>query len=202
MRLKDRDDGFTLIELLAAITILAVITVPLANVVLGYLRTSGQTVAQLAESSDAQLAAAYFARDVASIGVRAASSPFAFQPSIDTTGSAAWPYPCSAAGTTPLLRLAWDDYPGGAGTATQVRVAYVVSTDRTELSRLICSTSAVPRSTVVLARSLDPATAAVVSCSPACSGAPDTVTMRLTLEAATSTTGPYLVTLTGQRRQS
>ncbi|HJQ44864.1 MAG TPA: prepilin-type N-terminal cleavage/methylation domain-containing protein [Amycolatopsis sp.] len=197
-----RDGGFTLIELLAAIAILGVITVPLANVVLVYLRTSDQTVARLTESSDAQLAAAYFARDVASIGVRAPTSPYPLQSSIDTSGSAAWPYPCSTLGTIPLVRLVWDDYPGGAATATQVRVAYVVSTDGTQLRRLMCSGSDVPRSTVLLARSLDPGTSAAVSCSPACSGTPDTVTVRLTFKAATSRTGPYPVTLTGQRRQT
>lgn len=202
MRLRYRDDGFTLIELLAAVAILAVITVPLANVVLVYLRTSDQIVARLMESSDVQLAAAYFARDVDSIGVRATGSPYAFRSSIDTTGSAAWPYPCSAVGTIPVVRLVWDDYPGGAGTATQIRVAYVVSTDGTQLRRLTCSDSAVPGSTVVLARSLDPGTAAVVTCSPACSGTPDTVSVRLTFKAAYNRTGPYPVTLTGQRRQT
>src|SRR4051812_28042629 len=59
--------GATLIELLVAIALLGVITVPLANIAVVYLRSSDATVARLAESSDAQLTNAYFGRDVASI---------------------------------------------------------------------------------------------------------------------------------------
>ncbi|TNC29575.1 PulJ/GspJ family protein [Amycolatopsis alkalitolerans] len=201
MRLNGRDGGFTLVELLLAITILGIITVPLTQVVLVFLRTSDQTAARLTESTDAQLSAAYFARDVASVGVRASASPYATQPSIDTTGDAGWPYPCGASGTTPVVRFAWDDYPAGA-TAVQTRVAYVVSADHTQLRRLVCAGSAAPQSAMTLARDLYPAAPPVVTCSSPCSGAPDAVSMTVTFRAPTNRVTPYTVTLTGQRRQS
>ena len=64
------DDGFTLVELVVTVGILGIIVVPLTGVVLAYLRNTVDTEARLTESHDVQFAAAYWQRDVASIGVR------------------------------------------------------------------------------------------------------------------------------------
>src|SRR6266498_3092358 len=69
-RLRNSEDGFTLVELLVAIVIMAVITVPLANAVMGVLHNQAETSDRMALSHDAQISASYFARDVASVGLR------------------------------------------------------------------------------------------------------------------------------------
>lgn len=201
MPVNDRDHGFTLIELLLAVAILGIISAPLAGVVLAYVRTSDTTAARLTESAEAQRAAAYFGDDVAALGVRSATSPYALQQSVDTTGSASWPYPCASAGTTPLVRFAWDFYPGSSGSVSQMRVAYVLAAGGTRLQRLLCLDSAVPQSISNLTGDLDPATPPTVGCSPACT-TPSTMTMTLTLKATGNGATPYAVTLYGQRRQT
>src|SRR5689334_12712485 len=71
MRLTGRRDaGFTLIELLLTVAIIAVIAVPIGNVVIAFARNSNATADRLALSHDAQISAAYFARDVAAAGTR------------------------------------------------------------------------------------------------------------------------------------
>ena len=78
------DDGFTLVELIIVILIIGVITVPLGNIVLGYLRNADETTARMLESHDAQIASAYWAQDVASIGVRSPTSPNPLTQSVET----------------------------------------------------------------------------------------------------------------------
>lgn len=209
MRLRRGEDGFTLIELLVAIVILSVITVPLGGVLIGFFRNADATTARLIESHDAQIASAYWAQDVASIGTRSPASPYALTQSVETSvtyGSSL--YPCGAAGTTPLVTLAWDDFTG-PGAATVVRVAYVVQAS--ELHRLRCNGSAAAVSDVTLAHDLDPSTLPAVACSTDCTGAPavppvpavpNTVTLTLHLKDPGNPGAAYAVALTGQRRQS
>jgi len=78
------DDGFTLVELVLAILIIGVITVPLSNAVIAYLHNADATTARLLESHDAQIASAYWAQDVASIGIRNTTSPYALNQSVWT----------------------------------------------------------------------------------------------------------------------
>jgi prepilin-type N-terminal cleavage/methylation domain-containing protein len=198
------DRGFTLVELIIAILIIGVITVPLANIVIAYLDSTDTTTARLLESHDAQMASAYWAQDVASIGTRSTTNPYPLTQSVETGvtfGSSR--FPCGTAGTTPVVTLAWDDFTG-PGASTLDRVAYVVE-QSTELHRLRCNGSAAVVSDVTVAHDLSATTAPKVTCSTSCSGAPAVptkLTLTLTLTDPTSTDGPYVVALTGQRRQS
>src|SRR6186713_848100 len=72
MRLRpERDDrGFTLIEMLIAITLLGIIIVPLSMAMIVFFRNSSATTDRMAESHDVQIASAYFAQDVQSVGAR------------------------------------------------------------------------------------------------------------------------------------
>ena len=208
------DRGFTLVELLLVIVIVGVITVPLSSVVIGFLKNTDATTARLIESHDGQIAAAYWAQDVASIGTRLTTYPYAPQQSVEL--NAAYnlgPYPCGAAGTpAAVVRLAWDEFSMDPATnvvtSTVVRVAYVVRTvaGATELHRLRCQGSATVVSDVTLAHVLDPATLPALTCTTptTCTTAvvPDTLTLTLTLKDPKNQGGAYVVPLTGQRRQS
>jgi len=215
------DAGFTLVELLISVLILGIIAVPLAGVVLGYLRNAGATSARMSESHDAQMAAAYFAQDVQALGVRDYSDTTTFEhpllSSVETgVPAAAGAYPCGPAGLPDaVVRLAWDDWdgvPSGPGTSPiRVRAAYVVQ-NGTELHRLICRDSPAIVSDVVVAHDLVSPFATVactdraglaVTCTGAGDAVPGTVSLRLTIHDPQSAAGStYTVTLTGQRRQS
>ena len=206
---RGADEGFTLVELLLAIIIIGVVTVPLGNIVIGYLKNVDDTNARLIESHDVQITSAYWAQDVASLGTHSATGTYPLTRSVETNvayGSSL--YPCGAAGTTPIATLAWDDSTG-PGATTLVRVAYLKVTvaGQTKLHRLRCEGSATAVSDVILAHGLDPATPPLVACSTTCAGTvlmpvPKTVTLTLTLKDPKNSGAAYAVTLTGQRRQS
>src|SRR5438067_725161 len=115
--MRRREGGFTLIELLIVVVIIGVITVPLGNVIIGFLHNTDATNARLSESHDVQIAAAYFAQDVESIGTRTTVDPLDPQlnKSVEkdityNTGS----YPCGLSSTpTVAVRFVWDDIAGG-----------------------------------------------------------------------------------------
>src|SRR6266700_3971992 len=155
MQLRRRDGGFTLVELLVAVVIIGIISLPLGNVLVSYFRNTDATTARLNESHDAQIAAAYWAQDVAGMGTRSTTTPYDFVQSIDNPT-----YTCASGVGTPVVRFISDDYPSGPGTATQVRVAYVVETvsGQTQLHRIRCVGSSSPTSDMVLAHDLNPAT--------------------------------------------
>ena len=199
------ESGFTLVELLVAIVILGVIIVPLADMVLGALRQTNQSQGRLAESHDAQIAAAYWASDVASLGTRSTDDPFdpALLTSVETNvayngGS----YPCGTPGTpNAVVRFAWDEVTGPTTPPTLVSVAYVVMPNgaRSTLHRLRCNGSNTPASDAVLAHDL--VVAPTVTCDPGCSGAPRSVSMQLTIQDPLSREANYVITLGGNRRQ-
>jgi prepilin-type N-terminal cleavage/methylation domain-containing protein len=204
MYMRRRDDGFTLIEALVAILVLGVITLALSNVVIGYVRNSDATTARLAESHDAQISAAYWAKDVASIGTRNSSN--VLQQSVDTTNSGSWAYPCALTGTTPVVRLVWDDFNSG-----KVRVAYVFDSTKRELRRLVCDNAGSLTSNIVLAHDLAASTTPAVACltvtsSTSCTGTgtevPQWIALAMSIKDPKNTGSSYAMTLTGQRRQT
>jgi prepilin-type N-terminal cleavage/methylation domain-containing protein len=212
MRLRRGADGFTLVELLVAIVILSIITVPLSNVVIGFFRSADATTARLIESHDVQIATVYWAQDVASIGTRSTTSPFALNQSVETgVAYNAGLYQCGAAGTpSAIVRLAWDQVNGPAAPATIVRVAYVRQagpgqTKLTELHRLRCEGSTAVVSDVTVAHDLDPSTLPVLVCSTTCTASlavPKSVSLTLNIKDPKNLGAAYVVKLTGQRRQS
>lgn len=208
-RLRQADDGFTLVELLVAVVILAVITVPLADAVLGVLHNEDTTADRLALSHDGQLSASYFAQDVAAVGLRDyaatpdASGNMPFQPSIQL-GAAydAGGRVCGTASTpvaaVRLLSDSWDGSTTPAALTTHV-VAYYLNPGTTELHRLKCAGAAV--SDVVVAHHVDPSTV-TVTCSSTCDGTAVPRQVTLAYTATLPSVGAYPVSLTGQRRQT
>jgi prepilin-type N-terminal cleavage/methylation domain-containing protein len=207
-----RQAGFTLIELLISVSILGLIAFPLGNLMIGFLRNSNATVGRLAESHDAQISAAYFAQDVASLGARDwtdTTTPYAYLQSVELSAPATGGlYPCgSAALPNAVIRLAWDDYTTGAsGAPVRTRAAYVVETvgSQQQLHRITCTGNATPVTDVVLAHYLVSASAAcATSCNGTGSSLPRQITLTLTIADPDSGPGSsYSVTLTGDRRQT
>jgi prepilin-type N-terminal cleavage/methylation domain-containing protein len=209
-----RDAGFTLTELLVAIIILGVVTASLAAALIGWMRNSDDTYDRLVLSHDAQLSAAYFARDVASFGVRdhdAANMPF--------KQSIAEKVPVTCGSTTistALVLFRSDRWLFADGddadtepewTSAEDVVAYYLESETettTRLHRLRCSGTSVDDVVVVHnVRTKDEFGTKLtsLSCSPTCAAAaPDEVT--LTLIVTRPSGDDYKITLTGQRRQT
>jgi prepilin-type N-terminal cleavage/methylation domain-containing protein len=201
------DGGFTLVELLITVVILLVIMVPLGGVLVSFLHNTTATSNRFVESHDAQIAAAYFAQDVQSIGVRDwSAAPYPLKQSVElnappTSGL----YPCGSAGTpSATIRMAWDD-PVGASETRVIIVSYVlepavptVGDPVGVLHRLQClAGSPVPTSDVVVAHNV--VDASVASGLP---GTPTQVTLVLTIKAPNDSGPPLVVTLVGQRRDT
>lgn len=195
------DDGFTLVELLLTIVIIGVITVPLANVVIGYLRNTDKTTARLLASHDVQIASAYWAQDIASIGQRDAQGDL--QSSIQTPDMT-YDEHCKSKGT--VAEFTWDDFPNSTDPATVVTVAYVVTFDPSSKQCQLHRHSTSPASDVVLVHNLYPLTPqAPPACSTTCTAVPtagETVTLDLILTDPGSPDGFWHVQLIGQRRGS
>jgi prepilin-type N-terminal cleavage/methylation domain-containing protein len=206
LRRGDDDRGLTLTELLVTIMVLGVIMVPLGNALIGFIRMTDDTSQRLSESRDAQIAAAYFAQDVQSVGTRDWTAyPYPLRQSVERDAPATGGlYPCGAAGTpAAVIRLAWDDPTSARDSPTVIRVSYVVETVGAErqLHRILCKGTAVPTSDIVIAHSLD-TTLPAVTCSPACTGAPATVSLTLNIRDPRNTGPAFKVVLSGQRRQT
>ena len=141
VRLIRDERGLTMPEMLIAIVILSIIIGPLTAALIVYVRNSDATVIRMGESHDVQIAAAYFAQDVQSLGMRDASLNF-----VQSVNNAA--FPCTAAGTSVVL-FAWDE--STATGTTTVRVNYVardVGGER-QLRRIQCRGNATPVSDIV-----------------------------------------------------
>jgi len=210
VRTTDADAGFTIIELLVATLIIAVITLPLGNLMIEYFRTTTQTQGRLHESHDSQITASFFSQDVASIGRRDTNDNL-----VQSTGttSISGVTACGSGVTTPFLVLAWDQY-SSAGAKTTVVVTYgtrsqtVGGTTELQLVRLHCTGSATPDATTVLAHNLT--AAPTLSCTgngaTGCNDAtnvPTSVTMNMSIRDVDNPGGtPYTVAISGQRRQT
>jgi prepilin-type N-terminal cleavage/methylation domain-containing protein len=204
-----KEDGFTLVELLLAVVLVSVITLAVGDALIGFTRNTDATIHRLAESHDAQISAAYFAQDVASIGIR--DSDEALEQSVETRSKSK----ALACGVPPghlVVRLGWDD-PTTATQATQVLVSYVVEVvaGQRQMHRLVCSPSHGTLSDTIVVHYLG-ATLPVVTCTDAkaqptpCDGSaadvPQSVSMALSLDHVGDPGPAYTVTLTGTRRQT
>lgn len=195
MRLSRDDRGVTLIELLVAVTLLAIIIVPLSNAMIAYLRNTNATNDRMAASHDAQIAAAYFAQDVQSIGVRDwTASPFSLKPS-----SVQQPAPAGTCGGTAvpagLIRMEWDAPAGPTGTPPVVWVSYVDDGSR-QLHRMYCEAGVLKD--IILVHNLDSTPTLTSTGSPV----PDSLSMEVRIRVQGSTGDVLTVKLFGQRRQT
>ncbi|WP_086853642.1 prepilin-type N-terminal cleavage/methylation domain-containing protein [Amycolatopsis kentuckyensis] len=201
------DAGFTLIELLIVVVILGVVAAPIATAVIVSIKNTDATSARLAVSHDAQQSSAFFAQDVAAVGLRDYSGQVAngqvpYSPSIqlgaahDSGGQV-----CGTAATpVSLVRLLSDDWDTSTPAATRrtAIVAYYLA--GTELHRLRCLDSAAVSDSVV-AHNVDPGTPAV-TCSSACTDKAVPLWVKFTFTAVAHNADPYPITLFGQRRQT
>jgi prepilin-type N-terminal cleavage/methylation domain-containing protein len=203
-RLARADDGFTLIELIVTVAIMTVISSALIGVVLIYLKTATQTRTRLAESTDQQFVSTYWQADVASLGKRSfspgAADPVPSEASVVVAPGGG----CGSSAGTVVVRLDWTEFnvvdDAHAWNTSEQAVAYVKS--GTTLKRVRCKGGAEGRALVV-AHSLDPATAPSIACTPSCGPAlPEKVALTLAVRNAAegSVTG-YTTTLTADRRQ-
>ncbi|QKV72959.1 prepilin-type N-terminal cleavage/methylation domain-containing protein [Amycolatopsis sp. Hca4] len=201
------DAGFTLVELLIVVVILGVVVAPVANAVIVSIRNTDATSARLAVSHDAQQSAAFFAQDVAAVGLRdysgsVGSGQVPYSPSIQLgAGYGSGGQVCGTAATpVSLVRLLSDDWDTSTPAATRRTAIVAYYLTGTELHRLRCLDSA-PLSDSVVAHNVDPATPAV-TCSSACTAAAVPLWVKLTFTAVARNADPYPITLFGQRRQT
>jgi prepilin-type N-terminal cleavage/methylation domain-containing protein len=196
-----RDQGFTLIELLIAVVILGVVILALGNAVISVVHNSTATSDRLALSHDAQISAAYFARDVAAVGVRdytVSGVPFKTSIQLNAAYNAGGQTCGDATIPVALVRFLSDDWdPATAAVSTDIVGYYVSGTD---LYRLRCAGSSTPAFDAAIAHDLTGTP--TVACSSTCDAAalPQQVTLTFTVTRAAA--DPYPITLTGQRRQS
>jgi prepilin-type N-terminal cleavage/methylation domain-containing protein len=202
MHVRSDDRGLTLPEVMIAITILAIIVVPLTEALIGFVRNTDATTRRMNESHDIQLASTYFTRDIQKLGVRDwSSATLTLLQSVNNPT-----YPCTGPGT-PVLSLAWDDPTTVSGPPTVIRVTYLVRDVGTEhqLRRLLCRGSATVESDIVVAHNLV-GTPGPAVCEPSpCTGAGNAVPQRVSLTVTVKDPAgpsPTTVTLTGQRGQS
>lgn len=201
--LRSGEHGFTLPEMLITITIMGVIAAGLAGVVISYAKTTTDTQSRLTESHDVQFAAAYWQRDVASIGVRSydsSSKTFPLQQSVDVTPA------CSLPTGTPVVTLAWSQYTSldSTATPTTITISYVAEPDTGgyNLLRTRCTGSTVD-SSFELMHSLS--ALPTVTCDIACASAnvPTVVSLDVSvLDPDGHGTAALTATLSGERRQT
>jgi prepilin-type N-terminal cleavage/methylation domain-containing protein len=210
-RVCSDDSGFTLVELIITIVIMGVITIPLGNLVISYFANTTATQARLAGSHDAQIAAAYFAQDVASMGSH-----------VSGTSSGLWVTPfggapaCgNVAGAIRVLVLASDDYSSVSGPfdgtvapPVVTYLAYVATPAGAlyQLHRIRCAGAVATGgvdTTVMHNLAAVPVTPQcdAMTCSSATTY-PSLVTINTVIADVSSTGSTYPVTLSGRRRQT
>ena len=204
------DAGFTLVEVLISVVILGIITVPLAGAVIAYARNTDATTDRLVLSHDAQISAAYFARDVAAVGMRdysANGAPFVASIQLNAAYNAGGKTCGDATKPAATVRFLSDDWTnvGGTWTASTDIVAYYLlpAGEVSKLHRMACTTTG--STDIVVAHYVNPSTV-TVNCSSTCDAAAVPLRVSLSFTMTKSVTNPspsaYSVTLVGQRRQS
>lgn len=208
-RTRGDEAGFTLMELVLTVAIIGIITVALSGVVIVFLRNTAETQARLTESHDVQFAAAYWQRDIGSLGLRGTTpNPTSgIYPLTEWSSSA----PCGnvPAGYTPTITFVWGDYTSKESdvAADPVKVTYayrVMSGSAHQLIRVRCLSAP---SVVTIADNLTgPPTVfcdgSETTCGPS-DPTPRIVSMKLTIhDNSENHLGNYEATLTGERRQS
>lgn len=218
-RTTRNEEGFTLVELLITVAILSVIAIPLAGVVIDYLKTSGVTEARLTESVDQQFAATYWQADASSLGQRSFQDSDSSTPatqSVFVGGGSPGSCGSSIAGGSVVVTFAWTDFAVDAAAdhawdLTPQEAAYVSVPSGTQfvLQRMRCK-DGVAGTPITVARSL--IGAPTVACTPSCDPTypsdptddhlPQTVSMTLAVRDTSQpgSTG-YTTTLTADRRQ-
>ena len=202
--LRSADHGFTLPEMIITISIIGFVAAGLAGVVISFLKTTTDTQSRLTESHDVQFAAAYWQRDVSSIGVRGwdpSTKTFPLRQSVDVTPA------CSLPAGTRIVTLAWSQYTSldSTATPTTVTISYVAKPDTGgfNLLRVRCTDSTVS-STVEVSHSLN--ALPTVTCDTACTAAPNVpnvVDLHLSvLDPDGIGNTPLTATLSGERRQT
>jgi prepilin-type N-terminal cleavage/methylation domain-containing protein len=211
-RLTCDDRGVTLPEVLVAVTILAIIIVPLGDALIGYVRNTDATTRRMSESHDIQVATAFFADDVRNIGVRTwTTTALPLQQSVNV-------FQCSGTGTH-VVTLAGSSPETATGMPRIVSATYVVRTVGSELQlvRLSCHRPVGPTGTpgaevadaggsgTVVVHNLVAAPGAPVCVPSPCTGAGTAVPRQVTITMSVrhpqnSVATP--VTLTGVRRQT
>jgi hypothetical protein len=188
--------------------------VPLAGVIIAFIRNTDATSDRLSLSHDAQISAAYFARDVASAGLRDYTAPPdangspAYLSSIQLNASYdAGGQVCGTPATpAAAIRFLGDDWDSTGATPVRrtVIVAYLLvpaTGGLSDLHRIRCVGSTTPAFDLIVAGDVDPATMAV-SCSTPCTAATVPQQVTLTFSVTRPSVGAYRIVLTGQRRQT
>lgn len=210
------DRGVTLTEVLITIVILAIVIGPITAAIIVYLRSTGRTVDRMAESHDAQIAAAYFEYDVQNTGLRDwTEAPYTdYLPSV-ALGAAvnASPYGCGADTTASIVRFAWDEPAATIGAQTFRSAIYVVkpiNATSGELHRITCAgntpTTLSLTADLTIVHNIDLTQPPTIGCpvgSASCLAATPPGTVRLTLPIrAPRSANAYTIELAGQRRQT
>lgn len=191
------------------IVIMGIITIPLGNLVISYFVNTATTTGRLSESHDEQIAAAYFAQDVANVGTRDAS-----QNLTQSVWTSSFTLPCgtAVAATDQVLLIRWDDrsWNGASENSVVDSAAYfkVAASGETQLHRRYCI-GTTQQSDIVVVHNLDPSVAPTVTCTipSTCAGTvanpvPATVTLQIGLKSSSGSGQPFTTSLTGNRRQS
>ncbi|MGZ7018435.1 MAG: Ig-like domain-containing protein, partial [Acidimicrobiia bacterium] len=149
LRRGDTRGGFTLVELMAAVSIMAIVALPLTlAITLGY-RTVFGIEQKLGSSGDAQTISAYFPADVQSVdaGNPATSTPDGVNPADPVNVNVCPPTLAQQS----LLTLVWDQDLGQDGQSVARYVSSGKGSD-SKLTRLFCKGSAAAPVETVLAR--------------------------------------------------